>query len=715
VPAGEGFIQAFVQDITDRKIAEDALRMNEARLRSLVGILQYPAETIQEFLDYTLEEIIRFTDSHYGFIYYVYQERQELELCSWSKDVMAECAVAERLTVRHLDSTGLWGEAARSRRPFILNGIGPDTLGSKGYPAGHVELTRFMTIPVQNNGRVVAVVGVANKDTDYDETDVLQLTVLMDAVWKYVVTRQSEIELEQERARAQMYLETVEAMIVALDRDGTITAINRKGCQILGYREDELLGRNWFTTCIQQPEGKNLLLPLFIKLIAGNNSTEYFENCVQTKEGDLKLIAWHNALLRDEHGRVIGTLSAGEDITERRKIEVEKANLEGQLRQSQKMEAIGQLAGGIAHDFNNILQVILGYTTLLEFGIPDDQKENLQEIRSATERAAELTSGLLSYSRKQVLKLEAFELNNLLAGIKKFIQRVLGEDIELCLEYSPIPLFAVIDQVHLQQVFVNLASNARDAMPSGGKLTIRLEQKAGTTGLPTDEQSQLLGPQALITVSDTGIGISSDNLSKIFEPFYTTKVEGSGTGLGLSIVQGIISQLNGYITCSSEIGAGTTYHLYLPLSGQPAPEATVSVETVEQTGPASTILLVEDDPEVRKVNHNLLASRGYRVMTAANGAEAIRIYTMTPHIDLVILDAIMPGLNGGETLAQLREINPDIRFLIVSGYPRDVISGRMALPPDVEFMSKPVRPQQLFDAVTNLIAEEIRYGAATSQ
>ncbi len=517
-----------------------------------------------------------------------------------------------------------------------------------------------------------------------------------------------EAALKGERSRAQTYLDTVEAMIVALDVDGTITAINRKGCQILGYCEEELLGQQWFRTCIQQPEGMSLLFPFFKKLVAGAaESFEYFENCVRTKTGELKLIAWHNALLHDEQGQVIGTLSSGDDITERRKVEAEKVNLEGQLRQSQKMEAIGQLAGGIAHDFNNILQVILGYTTLLEFGIPDDQKENLQEIRFATERASELTSGLLSYSRKQVLKLETFELNSLLTGIKKFVQRVLGEDIELCLEHSPIPLVAVIDQVHLQQVFVNLASNARDAMPTGGKLTIRLEQKAGTAGLAGEEQAYLLGPQALITVSDTGTGISADILPNIFEPFFTTKVEGSGTGLGLSIVQGIISQLNGYITCSSEIGAGTTYHLYLPLSGQPAPKEKVSVETVGQADAASTILLVEDDPEVRKINGNLLKMRGYRVLTAENGSEAVAIYARNEQIDLVMLDAVMPGMNGGETLARLREINPEVRTLVVSGYPREIISGRMVLPEDVEFMSKPVRPQLLYDAVKKLLAGEV--------
>jgi len=708
LPVGDGRILAFVQDITERKQAEEVLRLNEARLRSLVEILQFPAESIQGVLDNTLDEIIRLTGSRFGFIYYCHEERRELELCSWSRDVMAACAVIDQKTTYHLDSAGLWGEAARRREPFILNDFHPGNPLRKGYPEGHVELTRFMSVPVLSSGRVVAVVGVANKESDYDEADVLQLTVLMDSVWKYVVTRKSEIELEQERTRAQTYLDTVEAMIVALDVDGVITAINRKGCQILGYHEEELLGKQWFRICIQQPEGMNLLFPYFKHLVTdATESFEYFENCVVTKEGELKLIAWHNALLRDEQGQIIGTLSSGDDITERRKVEAEKLNLEGQLRQSQKMEAIGQLAGGIAHDFNNILQVILGYTTLIEFGIPDDQKENLQEIRSATERASELTSGLLSYSRKQVLKLETFELNRLLSGIKNFIQRVLGEDIELHLEHSPIPLVAVIDRVHLQQVFVNLASNARDAMPAGGKLTIRLEQKAGSAGLTATEAAPLLGPQALITVSDTGTGIPADILANIFEPFFTTKVEGSGTGLGLSIVQGIISQLNGYITCSSEIGAGTAYHIYLPLSGQPVAEETNSVEAAEQAAAASMILLVEDDPEVRKINSNLLKMRGYRVLSAENGSEAVELYTRNRQIDLVMLDAVMPGMNGGETLARLREINPEVKTLVVSGYPREIISGRMVLPEDVEFMSKPVRPQLLYDAVKKLLTGEV--------
>jgi PAS domain S-box-containing protein len=404
-----------------------------------------------------------------------------------------------------------------------------------------------------------------------------------------------------------------------------------------------------------------------------------------------------SAPLLNAKGEVIGIIGTVRDITENRKTEE-------QLRQAQKMEALGQLAGGVAHDFNNALQVIIGYASLLKIDATPAQNVYISEITGASERAAELTSGLLSYSRKQVFKIEQTDLGKLVSGVEKFLRRILGEDITLSLELSPEPLQAATDRAHLQQVFINLASNARDAMPNGGKLFIKMER------IEVDEEFVHVhgfgtaAPYALITVSDTGSGIPKEHLQKIFEPFFTTKEHGKGTGLGLSIVYGIITQHNGFINCYSEEGAGTVFRIYLPLSSEEPQSCEVvgDIDTGEVRG--ITILVAEDDPAVRKSTTSILEAYGYVVLEAASGSEALEVFREhQERIALVLLDALMPDLNGAEALSAIRKVKPETKALFMSGYARDIISGRMLVPDDAEFISKPVLPVRLVEAIRKTI------------
>lgn len=408
-----------------------------------------------------------------------------------------------------------------------------------------------------------------------------------------------------------------------------------------------------------------------------------------------------SAPLLNANGEIIGVIGTVRDMTESRRTEE-------QLRQSQKMEALGQLAGGVAHDFNNMLQVIIGYASLLKMDATASQSAHVTEILAAAERAAELTSGLLSYSRKQVFKIEPAELGKLVVGVEKFLRRILGEDITLVLERSPEPLTAAIDRAHMQQVFINLATNARDAMPSGGKLAISMgridmdEEFVNAHGFGT------VAPYALISVSDSGSGIAKEYLQKIFEPFFTTKGIGKGTGLGLSIVYGIISQHNGFINCYSEEGAGTTFRIYLPLCADAVQIHEVAQEEVGEHARGLTILVAEDDPTVRKITRSILELYGYVVLEAADGREALHTFRQwQDKIELVLLDALMPDMNGAETLAAIREIKPGTKALFMSGYAREIISGRMLVPDDAEFISKPVLPARLIDAIRKTIRGEI--------
>ena len=407
------------------------------------------------------------------------------------------------------------------------------------------------------------------------------------------------------------------------------------------------------------------------------------------------------ATLRTEAGKIIGVIRTIRDISEHRK-------LEEQLRQSQKMEALGQLAGGVAHDFNNILQIIMGYANLMAYDAAPGQQEQLREIMSASERAAELTSGLLSYSRKQVFKLKPTDINALIGSIEKFLRRVLGEDVELSLKTAPGPLVVIADTSHTQQVFVNLASNARDAMPSGGRLNIQTERVDMDEEFVQAHGFGTPGPYVLVSVSDTGTGIPKEQQQNIFEPFFTTKQEGKGSGLGLAIVYGIVTQHHGFITCCSEQGVGTAFRIYLPLAEGAIPRAEPAALTV-QAGSELTILLAEDEPSVRTVTRHMLERHGYSVIEAAHGREAVEIFRQSHSgIHLVVLDALMPEMNGVEALAHLRSIDPGVRCIFLSGYARDIISGRTSLPDDVEFINKPVVPARLLEAVARAVQVEGR-------
>jgi PAS domain S-box-containing protein len=397
--------------------------------------------------------------------------------------------------------------------------------------------------------------------------------------------------------------------------------------------------------------------------------------------------------LRNGQGDIVGAIESVWDVTETRVAEE-------QLRQSQKMEALGQLAGGVAHDFNNMLQVIIGYGAMLAENAQEFQREKIAAILAAAERAAQLTGGLLSYSRKQVFKIEPSDLGAMLAGVERFLRRILGEDVALIMDRPPAALVAAIDRTHMQQVFLNLAANARDAMPSGGKLVIGLERIEMDSGFAAGHGLRESGPYAQISVSDTGTGIPKENIARIFEPFFTTKESGKGTGLGLSIVHGIVTQHNGAITCYSEPGFGTTFKIYIPLSGLSAAESREAAAPVRPGRPGASILVAEDDPNVRNMTVELLERDGFRVRTAADGKEAVELYGACAHdIDLVILDALMPEMDGARALALMRSHNPGVKALFMSGYAREIISGRMLLPDDVPFIGKPVMPAQLLDAI----------------
>lgn len=539
---------------------------------------------------------------------------------------------------------------------------------------GHQELLETIKTPMRDEmGNLVGVLGIARDITDL---------------------KRAEADLRSSEERYRNLFDQNPAPMLIYEKGGLkLLAANEAFLYEYGYDAEEIL---------------SLHLP---DLYPGQEKTRIVE-VVSTLTGHVNVGEWHHCR---KDGSLLTIVATSHDITyqgQEARIAVitditERKLLEDQLRQSQKMEAIGQLAGGVAHDFNNILQVILGYATLLERTAQPVQKEPLHEIITASERAAELTNGLLSYSRKQVFRIAPTDLGLLVEQVEKFLRRIVGEDISLCVEPATEPLVCALDPAHLQQVFVNLATNARDAMGLGGKLTISLKRVEIDREFATAHGFNAIGSFALVSVSDCGHGVPVEYQERIFEPFFTTKGEGKGTGLGLSIVYGIIRQHNGFITCSSREGEGTTFQIFLPLTGQ-APVAEPSSRVEAHPGPnrkEATILIAEDDRAVREVTRDILALSGYVVLEAENGRKAVETYLKNrDRIDLVILDALMPELNGAETLVQLRGITPGLKALFLSGYAREIIGGKMLLPDDVEFIGKPVFPPHLLISVQNILA-----------
>jgi len=404
--------------------------------------------------------------------------------------------------------------------------------------------------------------------------------------------------------------------------------------------------------------------------------------------------------MKDEKGNVAAVIGLLVDVTE-------KIKLEEQLHQSQKMEAVGTLAGCVAHDFNNMLTAIIGYSDLLRIKIESDkddsQLELLDQVLAASNRATSLTRGLLAFSRKQTITPQPDDLNDIVRNVEKLLDRLIGEDVEFTTCLTAKELIAMADRGQIEQVLMNLATNARDAMPRGGTLVLATQEVNLREDFVASHGLEKCGRYALITVSDTGEGIDEQTREKIFDPFFTTKGVGQGTGLGLSIVYGIVKQHNGHINCYSEPGCGTTFKMYIPLIPFDAVEAFPEKNT-QIRGGTETILIAEDDYHVRNMIVTSLTKFGYCVIDAADGQEALdKFRTHEMEIDLVVLDAIMPKKNGKELYDIVKATRPELEVLFISGYTTEIIHKKGLFEEGLEFLLKPVSSVELHGKIREML------------
>lgn len=517
-----------------------------------------------------------------------------------------------------------------------------------------------------------------------------------------VVTFMDITERKQNEEKMRKLSQAVEQSpisIVITDTRGVIEFVNPKFSQITGYEADEAVG------CSPRILKSGAIAPeIYQKMWSTISSGNVWEGEFLNKKKNGELF-WEEATIspiKNNKGVITHYLAIKEDVTDKKK-------LKEQLLQSQKMEAIGQLAGGVAHDFNNILTVIMGYCSLLSMRpkFDDTEKEALEHIRSAAEKATHLTRGLLAFSRKQVMDTKPVNLNDLVQQVQKFLVRIIGEDIKLKVIYNDVTLRVMADAGQIEQVLMNLATNARDAMPKGGELTIETAHQHIDDFFVQSHGWGKPGHYALVTVTDTGCGMDEATRNRIFEPFYTTKEAGKGTGLGMSIVHGIVSQHNGFIYVYSEKGRGTSFKIFLPLIAEEelADNEKRVVDPVE--GGTETILVVEDDAAVRKVVEMFLINYGYEVISAKDGEEAVEKFNANSlAIKLILMDMIMPKKSGMEAYRQIKHNHPDVKVLFTSGYTADFIQSRGELDKGVDLIMKPVKPAELMKKVREMLDRE---------
>jgi two-component system cell cycle sensor histidine kinase/response regulator CckA len=519
----------------------------------------------------------------------------------------------------------------------------------------------------------------------------------------------TERRIAEERLRLQSAaLQSAASVIVITDREGTIQWVNRAFTRMTGYTAAEAIGRNP-RLLKSGKQDERLYTELWESIVAGRVWQGELIN--RRKDGKLFTEEVTITPVRNEKGEIAHFVAIKQDITTRKA-------LEEQLRQAQKMEAIGQLAGGVAHDFNNLLTVIEGHTILLQGleSLDARSQDSVHEIQRSVARAANLTRQLLAFSRRQTMQPRDLDLNEVVASTTKMLQRVLGEDINMQYNYAPHPLNVHADAGMLDQVLLNLAVNARDAMPRGGRLVIETSAVEIEESSEGQEQGMKRGPFVCLSVSDNGSGIEKEVLPRIFEPFFTTKPLGKGTGLGLATVYGIVDQHHGWIDVSSMAGEGTTFRIHLPRVNRPAEVTHDRTLLRSVKGGMETILLVEDDPSLRKLVSEVLVGCGYRVVVAETGVAALEVWRRDRGgFDLLLTDLVMPGgLTGLELAAHILEESPSLPVVYTSGYSAEIAGRDFPLQEGVDFLAKPFSPQRLAQVVRERLDARIAQPVASS-
>ncbi len=508
--------------------------------------------------------------------------------------------------------------------------------------------------------------------------------------------KRAETELLREREFFSTIIESTAALIVVLDPEGRIIRFNKACRELTGRELDSVRGQHVWDFVTPPPEREEVRRAFQEALETGGPVKH--ECHWLGAEGEERLIAWTDTCCRDDAGKTHCVVATGVDVTEQR-------HVEERLRGAARLEAVGQLAGGIAHDFNNLLTAIIGYCDLTLMEMPDEVSvcDDVLRIKSAAKRAANLSERLLAFSSQQPSQLRVTDVNERIAEIARMLRRVIEENIELQVNKSEAPLKVRMDPAQLERIVVNLAVNARDAMPDGGRLTIA----TGRARRSSEEEPAENGTgYAVLTVQDTGTGMTPQVRERIFDPFFTTKALGCGTGLGLTTVCTLVQQLGGRVECESAPGEGTVFRVYLPLLGRRTPVTEDETAYGLRLGGDETVLLVEDDEKVREMATRVLEGFGYTVLTAPDGQRGLDTFRRhRATVDLLITDVVMPRMSGPDLVEKARSLRPDVKVLYVSGYTASERPRALRQTTTQPFLAKPFTASRLAQKVREVLAE----------
>jgi PAS domain S-box-containing protein len=589
--------------------------------------------------------------------------------------------------------------AMREGRTFVVRDVAQELDSQDRAAFATVGVQAFIACPLVKDGRPTALMSVFHaRARNWTPADVALVEAVVERSWAHIERARAEAALRRSEEITRQVLAAVPVGVVLVDRDRAVRTANERAIDFLGLTVDRLTGMyvaDWATTTVRE-DGSELPVeeyPVSRCLVTGLAQPPMTLG-VRRPDGTTRWGVFTAA--------PSGALSAGVVVTF---LDVTgQKQLEHQYQQSQKMEAIGRLAGGVAHDFNNLLTVINGYADMLLEDLPpgDPSLPSVAEIRRAGARSAELTHQLLAFSRRQILAPRVLDLNAVVAEAETMLHRVIGEDVHLTTDLAA-GLWAVkADPGQIQQVLMNLAVNARDAMPQGGQLRIE------TRNLELDEDYSRLhqdagsGPHVMLSVSDSGSGMAQEVRARLFEPFFTTKAPGKGTGLGLATVYGIVRQSGGHVEVETHLGMGTAIRVCLPVTTEPAAEA-VAMRELPARG-TETILVVEDEGQVRELLRQILSGCGYTVIEAPDGATATRRAADHPGlIHLLVTDVVMPGMGGRLLAERIRQQRAGVRVLFLSGYTDDAVVRHGVSQEGVNFLQKPFTPAMLTRKVRDVL------------
>ncbi|MFH0821341.1 MAG: PAS domain S-box protein [Pseudomonadota bacterium] len=644
-------------DITDRKISENLIHIR-------LALLEFAAlHSLEELLQKTLDEVGSLTNSPIGFYHCIGEDERTISLQTWSTRTVQEFCRAEGKGLHYqVDQGGMWGDAVRERRPVIHNDLSK-LPHRKGIPEGHPAVIRELVVPIMRSDRIVAILGIGNKPTDYTEKDVKSVSYLADVAWEIAQLKRAETDLdERDKQYHTLFEESIDGLY-SVARDGTITDANLAFCELFGYSKEEMIGKEVVELYLDPADR-----PRFQKELEENGLVKDYAVKLRKRDGTELDCLVTSSLHFERDGRITGYRGILRDLTERKKLQM-------QLIQAQKMEAVGTLAGGIAHDFNNIIFAISGYTELALEDLPatSPTRSDLDRVLNAAKRAGDMVKQILTFSRQSQPERKPLDIGSIVKEGLKFLRASIPTTIEIRRNIEPNLEKIFGDPTQIHQVLMNFCTNAAHAMrKTKGILTVDLSGLELDPDFAAQHPPIVPGKFLRLNVSDTGHGIPRALIDRVFEPYFTTKKAGEGTGLGLSVVHGIVKSHGGTITVYSEPGKGTSFSVYLPVIEAEMVDGEDAFRDYVPTG-NERILCVDDEEPIMELVKRMLEPIGYDVVGKTSAVEAVELFRSDPYqFDLVITDFTMPKMTGTELARELTAIRPDMPVILCTGFSETV-------------------------------------------